>query len=209
HPNQAAKHDGGMNLLQHMDTDQHADTQNSENIYFPFMSQSEWQLANWLASGVLSQKEINGYLWLQHNKDHPISFNTAKDLHAHIELLPNVPCWHYQEIKVAPYQTTTPIILHWQDGLKVIKHLFSNPVFTHCIDLSLYWEFEATDQGQQHVYGEFMSANHAWSTQDSLLPGHSFLSMIWASDKTPLMIRTSNKEMHLLLLSIANIHASI
>ncbi|KIO01513.1 hypothetical protein M404DRAFT_16208 [Pisolithus tinctorius Marx 270] len=209
HPNQPAKHDGGMNLLQRMDTDQHADTRNSENVYFPFTSQSEWQLANWLASGVLSQKEIDGYLQLQRNKDHPVSFNTAKDLHACIELLPDVPRWHYQEIKVAPYQTTTPIVLYWRDGLKVIEHLFSNPVFAHCIDLSPYREFEATDQGQQRVYGEFMSADHTWSTQDSLLPGHSFLGVIGASDKTPLTIGTGNKEMHPLLLSIANIHASV
>ncbi|KAI6013016.1 hypothetical protein EDC04DRAFT_2536882, partial [Pisolithus marmoratus] len=39
--------------------------------------------------------------------------------------------------------------------------------------------------------------------------GHSFLGIIGASDKTPLMISTSNKEMPPLLLSLANIHASV
>ncbi|KAL4072026.1 hypothetical protein J3A83DRAFT_4372007 [Scleroderma citrinum] len=192
-----------------MDNDAHADIRDSENIYFPFASQSEWGLANWLSSGALSQKEIDSYLWLQRNKDSPVSFNTAKDLRARIESLPDVPCWHYQEIKVEPYQTKTPIVLYWRDGLEVVEYLFSNPVFAHCMDISPYQEFEATDRGYEHVYGEFMSANHAWSIQDSLPPGHSFLGIVGASDKTPLTIGTGNKEMHPLLLSVANIHAGV
>ncbi|KAL4065534.1 hypothetical protein V8B97DRAFT_2025692 [Scleroderma yunnanense] len=209
HPNQPVVHEGGMNLLQCMDNDAHADIRDSENIYFPFASQSEWGLANWLSSGALSQKEIDSYLWLQRNKDSPVSFNTAKDLRARIESLPDVPCWHYQEIKVEPYQTKTPIVLYWRDGLEVVEYLFSNPVFAHCMDISPYQEFEATDRGYEHVYGEFMSANHAWSIQDSFPPGHSFLGIVGASDKTPLTIGTGNKEMHPLLLSVANIHAGV
>ncbi|KAL4065354.1 hypothetical protein J3A83DRAFT_4059898, partial [Scleroderma citrinum] len=208
HPNKPIVHEGGMNL-QCMDNDPHTDICDSENICFPFTSQSEWELANWLSSGALSQKEINTYLWLQWNKDHPVSFNTAKDLCTCIELLPDVPHWHYQEIKVEPYQMKSPIMLYWQDGLEVVKHLFSNPVFAHSIDLSPYWKFEAMDHGHEHVYGEFMSADHTWSIQNSLPLGHSFLGIIGASDKTPLTIRMGNKEMHPLLLSVVNIHAGI
>jgi hypothetical protein len=36
-----------------------------ENIYYPFASESEWELARWLSSGALSQKDINQYLRLQ------------------------------------------------------------------------------------------------------------------------------------------------
>jgi hypothetical protein len=39
-------------------------------------------------------------------------------------------------------------------------------------------------------------------------PGHT-IGMIAASDKTPLMIGLGNKEMHPLLLSIANIDAGV
>jgi hypothetical protein len=45
--------------------------------------------------------------------------------------------------------------------------------------------------------------------QSGLPEGHSFLSVISASDKTPLTIGTGNKEMHPLLPSIANIHAGV
>ena len=117
-------------------------------------------------------------------------------------------------------------MLYWRDGLDVIKHLFSNPIFASCIDLSPYQEYEETPQGQQRVYGEFMSADCAWNVQVSsvfhtvlllititlqtdLPDGHSFLGVIGASDKTPLTIGMGDKEMHPLLLSIANIHAGV
>ncbi|KAI6002643.1 hypothetical protein F5J12DRAFT_722914 [Pisolithus orientalis] len=54
-----------------------------------------------------------------------------------------------------------------------------------------------------------MSADWAWEIQDSLPTGHSFLGVIGASDKTPLTTGTGNKEMHPLLLSLANIHAGV
>ncbi|KIJ57496.1 hypothetical protein HYDPIDRAFT_48255, partial [Hydnomerulius pinastri MD-312] len=142
-------------------------------------------------------------------QDHPLSFNTAKDLRARIEGLPDVPRWNYQEIKVGSYRTKSPLILYWRDGLEVVKHLFSNPVFAQCIDLAPYQEYEETPQGPERVYGEFMSADLAWNIQSGLPEGHSFLGVISASDKTPLTIGTGNKEMHPLLLSIANIHAGV
>ncbi|KAI5985158.1 hypothetical protein EDD15DRAFT_2140176, partial [Pisolithus albus] len=209
HPNKGHSQPGGLNHLQQMDHDEYAHIRDTDNIYYPFASKSEWELASWLSSGALSQKEIDHYLRLQRNKDFPVSFNTAKDLRGRIESLPEVGRWQYQEIKVGPYKTKSPLILYWRDGLEVIKYLFSNPVFASCIDLSPYREYEDTPQGQQRVYSEFMSADHAWNIQTDLPTGHSLLGVIGASDKTPLTIGTGNKEMHPLLLSIANIHSGI
>ena len=53
---------GGMNLLEHMEHDQYASIRNTENFYYPFASKSEWELANWLSGGALSQNDINAYL---------------------------------------------------------------------------------------------------------------------------------------------------
>ena len=58
----------------------------------------------------------------------------AKDLRLRIESLPEVPHWRCQEIKVEPFQTKSPLVLYWQDGLEVMEHLFSNPAFAECID---------------------------------------------------------------------------
>ena len=47
------------------------------------------------------------------------------------------------------------------------------------------------------------------SAQSSLPDGHSFIGVIGASDKMPLTLGSDNKEMHPLLLSLANIHANV
>ncbi|KAG6912264.1 hypothetical protein DXG01_015855 [Tephrocybe rancida] len=54
-----------------------------------------------------------------------------------------------------------------------------------------------------------MSGDFAWDYQSALPPGHSFVGIILASDKTPLTIGTGNREMHPLLISIANIDAGV
>ena len=59
------------------------------------------------------------------------------------------------------------IILYWWDGLEVVEHLFSNPVFGKCMDLSAYKDFEVTSEGSEQVDGEFMSADDAWRLQAS------------------------------------------
>ncbi|KAH7910711.1 hypothetical protein BJ138DRAFT_1087120 [Hygrophoropsis aurantiaca] len=166
-----------------MDEDIYAEIR-EENIFFPFASKSEWELGNFLSSGSLSQKDVDRYLQLERNKMNPVSFNTAKDLRARIEALPEVPRWRHQEITVAPYKTKSPLMLYWRDGLEIVEHLFRNPVFAQCMDFTPYRDFEIP--------------------QD-----HSFVGVIAASDKTPLTIGTGNKEMHPLLISIANIHASV
>ena len=65
HPNLPTACPGGMNLLKHMEQDQYISIRNTENLYYPFASKSEWELADWLSSGALSQKDINAYLRLE------------------------------------------------------------------------------------------------------------------------------------------------
>ena len=78
-----------------------------------------------------------------------------------------MPCWHFQEIKVGPYRTQEPIMLYWQDGLEVVKHLFSNPVFASSMDFDPYhdYDYEQIHNGHHRIYGEFMSAQRAWDIQ--------------------------------------------
>ncbi|KAG1832346.1 hypothetical protein F4604DRAFT_1606038 [Suillus subluteus] len=186
HPNVPITHPGGENLLQKMDRDVHAAIRHSENLYYPFASKAEFDLGYWLSEGALSQKEVDMFLHLEHTKNNPPSFNTSKDLRTRIEGLPEVPRWYHQQIKVGSYKTKAPLMLYWRDGLDVVKHLFANPIFAPCMDLRPITTF-----------------------QDKLPPGHSFVGVIGASDKTPLTIGTGNKEMHPVLISLANIHAGV
>ena len=65
HPNLPTAHPGGMNLLERMEHDQYASIRNTENLYYPFASKSEWELADRLSGGALSQNDINAYLRLE------------------------------------------------------------------------------------------------------------------------------------------------
>ncbi|KAG2352938.1 hypothetical protein BDR07DRAFT_1311860, partial [Suillus spraguei] len=71
--------------------------------------------------------------------------------------------WYHQQIKVGSYKMKAPLMLYWRDGLDIVKHFFANPVFTPCMDFQPYREFEGLDR--QRVYGELMSADHAWEIQ--------------------------------------------
>lgn len=53
------------------------------------------------------------------------------------------------------------MFIYWRDGLEVIKHLYSNPIFAHSVQMTPY---KAYDNGQQ-IYGEFMSGTVAWQEQ--------------------------------------------
>ena len=66
HPNQGRTNPGGLNRLQSMDQDKFSNIRDTENVYYPFASSSEWELAKWLSSGALSQREIDQYLHLPH-----------------------------------------------------------------------------------------------------------------------------------------------
>jgi len=56
--------------------------------------------------------------------------------------------------------------LFWCDGLKVIKNIFSNPVFANCMETTPYILIE--EATGQHMYGEFMSADFSGNYQVSV-----------------------------------------
>ena len=66
HPNHPQDYGAGENLLACMDRDKHASIRNNTNLYFSFVSRSEWELADWLSSGALSLKEVDTFLQLDH-----------------------------------------------------------------------------------------------------------------------------------------------
>jgi hypothetical protein len=93
-------------------------------------------------------------------KQNAPSFSTANVLRGWVEQLPDVPRWRHQTFTIPGYSTKSPITLYWRDGLEVIKHLFSNPVFANCMEFDAYRLVERETNLQ--VFGEFMSAKYAW-----------------------------------------------
>jgi hypothetical protein len=64
HPNVPVDFGCGANLLQAMEMGKHAE-ERKQNIFYPFVSHAEWELASWLSKGLLTQKSIDQFLRLE------------------------------------------------------------------------------------------------------------------------------------------------
>ncbi|KAF8126179.1 hypothetical protein EV363DRAFT_1083540, partial [Boletus edulis] len=63
------------------------------NPHFPFADHHEWELAQFLVTSDLSMATINSSVFLKSPilKQLHLSFQTAKQLHAMVEILPQPP----------------------------------------------------------------------------------------------------------------------
>jgi len=93
--------------------------------------------------------------------DNQPSFKDKTHLYEWMEALPQGAPWHCTEIELTGYKSTHPIHLIWQDGLEVIKGIFSNPVFAK--DMTYDPHVISTDKGRE--FGEFFSSMYAWALQ--------------------------------------------
>ncbi|KAG6913058.1 hypothetical protein DXG01_010002, partial [Tephrocybe rancida] len=182
HPNRAGSiSNDGANLLQILEQDEYAEYRNGGNPHYPFANQAEWELMRWMNGVSLTRQQIDAFLKL---------------------------AYRHQTFTYPRYKTKDPITIFWRDPLEVVKALYSNPIFTPCIELNPYKLYPSLDSDDR-MYTEFMSGDFAWDYQSTLQIGHSFVGIILASDKTPLTIGTGNCEMHPLLISITNIDAGV
>src|ERR1700730_10009097 len=79
HPRPPVDFGLGAKLLQAMDQDQHAEYR-KENLFYPFASCAEWELASWLSDGSLSQKMIHQFLRLEYVSPTTDPFTVAEHL---------------------------------------------------------------------------------------------------------------------------------
>jgi len=97
---------------------------------------------------------------MEFNDNQP-SFKDKTHLYEWMEALPQGAPWHCMEIELTGYKLTHLIHLIWQDGLEVIKGIFSNPVFAK--DMTYDPHVISTDKGWE--FGEFFSSTYAWALQ--------------------------------------------
>ena len=64
HPNIPSMYPGGMTFMDQFFSDEYSRFQ-QENIYYPFTSESDWQLASWLLCSRLSMAAIDTFLSLK------------------------------------------------------------------------------------------------------------------------------------------------
>ncbi|KAF8546867.1 hypothetical protein OG21DRAFT_1527549 [Imleria badia] len=215
HPNTPSIYPGGTTFMDQFFNDKCAG-HHQDNLYYPFASGTEWQLASWLLRSHLSMDSIDNFLSLRLIKQLPLSFRTAKELRLHAEMLPSGPHWksHVLRTQVA---TKRKVMIIYHDPVECLQALLSHPLFASHISFvpQKVWSSSAR---MVRIYDEWMSGDHAWSLQklvysnpkkDQLPNGATLLGVVLSSDKTNISVMTGNRMAHPLLLSLANIDADI
>ncbi|KAG1762201.1 hypothetical protein EDD22DRAFT_953354 [Suillus occidentalis] len=97
----------GVTFLDLFDADEYAECR-KENLFYPFASKEEWEVADFLLRSPLSMAAINQFLELPMIHQLKLSFRNAKELRSHAEMLPKGPSWKCQAIP-SPNPTKSPI----------------------------------------------------------------------------------------------------
>ena len=178
YPGAAHMYGPGMTFMNRFNSDKHAN-QWTHNFYYPFSSQSDWELGSWLLRSHLSMESINQFL--QHHlvsdsiqpcllhkiychvkiKQLLLSFQSAKMSRGQAEMLPQGPQWKCKSCPTV-HPTKTPIMLFYCDAIECIKALFSNPLFANSIQYSPFQVFKTAER-LVCIYGEWMSGDVAWN----------------------------------------------
>lgn len=97
-------------------------------------------------------------------KRRPLSFSSAREMRARIEILPSPPRWKEVEVEVGGGTTKKPLTLYYRDGLECFKFLFGNPLFLNHMDYTPRREYVGVEK-RERLYNEMMTGNRAWTLQ--------------------------------------------
>ncbi|KAG2368012.1 hypothetical protein BDR07DRAFT_1372496 [Suillus spraguei] len=205
-PNPPLAYQDGYTFLGLFDSDKNS-IHRKTNLYYPFSSRRDWQLAAWLLHSGLSMGKIDYFLSLEMIKNLPLSFHSAKELRGRAEMLPSGPHWLSQVIPMS-HPTNSPVVLYWRDPIKCIATIFNHPLFHNYIDLMPHRVY-TTMEKKCRVFTEWMTGNDTWDMQSAIPSGVTLLGTILSSDKTNITSLTGDHVAHPLLISLANIYMKI
>ncbi|KAI5994395.1 hypothetical protein EDD15DRAFT_2165927 [Pisolithus albus] len=205
---------GGRTFMDNFFSDEHGELR-EDNLFYPFASQQDWQVASWLLRSRLSMAAIDSFLSLDLIKELPLSFRTARELRLRAELLPSGPRWHSQAIR-PQHPTKRSVTLFYRDPIECVQSLLSHPFFESHIEF-IPRKVWSTAAQLSRVYDEWLTGEHAWNLQassspfdlDELPEGGTLLGIVLSSDKTNISVMSGNRMAHPLLLSLANIATDI
>ncbi|KAG2058765.1 hypothetical protein BDR06DRAFT_980181 [Suillus hirtellus] len=169
----------GFTFLDLFNADEYVECR-KENLFYPFASREEWEVADFLPHSALSMAAIDTFLQLSMG-----------------------PSWKCQIIP-SLHAMKNLIRLFWRDLVDCLESLFSNPLFHNQLDFIPCHVYKTALQ-LLCVYSEWLMGDAAWSIQDQLPQGATILGTILSSDKTNITMMTGARVAHPLLLGLANI----
>ncbi|KAG1900849.1 uncharacterized protein F5891DRAFT_1188342 [Suillus fuscotomentosus] len=192
----------GTTFLDLFDTNEYANCR-KDNLFYPFASRNEWEVADFLLRSLLSMAAINEFLALSMIRELNLSSKNAKELQSCAEMLPKGPSWKCQ-IVTSLHNTKHPIRLFWRNPVECLESLFSNPLFHDKLDFVPHRVYTAAGW-LLRVYSEWLMGDSAWDIQSQLPRGATILGTVLSSDKTNATTMTGARVAHPLLLGLANI----
>ncbi|KAM6504101.1 hypothetical protein JOM56_001044 [Amanita muscaria] len=198
----AKTYGSGTSFMRQFNSDTFA-TERAENIYYPFASRAEWDLAAFLLRSDLSIAAIDNFLSLTLIKGLNLSFSTGKKLRGLAEMLPKGPEWQCKPLETV-YPTKRPLQLYYRNPLECIQSILYHPLLKDFIRLTPFRLYESAAKVMR-LYTEWLSGDVAWSMQSQLPDGATLLGVVLSSDKTNLSSMTGGRVAHPLLISLANI----
>ena len=169
----------GQTFLDKFNTDKFGHYR-QENIYYPFASRLEWQLALWLLRSGISMSATDAFLSLEivsfplnfgvirslclvQVKGLHLSFNNAKELRGRAELLPSGPRWKSMQVQTS-HPTKSPVYLYWRDPLDCLASILNHPLFADHLEF-VPRRVYTTATREHRVYTEWMTGDDAWEMQ--------------------------------------------
>ncbi|KAI6113305.1 hypothetical protein EDD17DRAFT_1453834, partial [Pisolithus thermaeus] len=110
------------------------------------------------------------------------------------------------ETLATEYPTKELAYVFYCNPIDCLQSLLSHALFEHHISFVPRKVWTSTAK-ICHIYGEWLSGDHAWSMQEVLPPGATLLGVVLSSDKTNILVMSGNCMAHPLLISLANIDA--
>ncbi|KAF8131904.1 hypothetical protein EV363DRAFT_1164456 [Boletus edulis] len=200
---------------------------NDQNNWFPYDNQVQFETAEFLYSKChLSANKIDALLDLwaaslyPHGAEPP--FKDHHHLHKVIDAMVagdiKWQCFSVNYTGEIPTENPPDWMLNkydvwFRDPRQVVHKILGNPSFTNEMDLSPFKEYSTDDQTQQ--YKDFMSGDWAWKQADIIAKGDestvgsTLVPIILGSDKTTVLVATSNNKYYPLYLSVGNVRNNV
>ncbi|KAG8832778.1 hypothetical protein FRC17_000651 [Serendipita sp. 399] len=177
------------------------------NLYHPFLSSSDWDLARWMHATQLTMADVNEYFKMPMTKEQQHSFRNGATLHSQIERLPDPGArWCAKTILLESGKAGEDVTLFYRNPVEVVEELLSRPHLAKEMEF-IPMRVWTDQQRTRRVYSEVFTGDWTWRLQESLPTGATLIPIILGSDKTHLTQLGGNKHAWPVYLTIGNIQS--
>ncbi|KAI0062769.1 hypothetical protein BV25DRAFT_1870210 [Artomyces pyxidatus] len=209
HPSHPVRVDeGDLRDLGNQEPQEDHEPEDPGNIFAPFLSQRDWDIAYWAKMRGLTSSAVADLFDIDEvPKDLGLSYRTVPQLNKIIdEQLPGRPAFRREEVVIGG----EAFEIYLRDIIPCIRALYGDPEFAK--DLIFVPERHYTDADRTiRAYNEMNTGKWWWSVQVSLeneKEGATIIPIIIASDKTQLTL-FRNKAAYPVYMTIGNIPKDI